>query len=87
MRSDTSNVPDQHEWPLFTSIEKVRPKFPKGTIVQVAIGGWGDTSGFSTAARTEESRMLFASNVKAMLDATGADGMLPFMVSHDGGNC
>ncbi|CAN9378149.1 unnamed protein product [Alternaria sp. RS040] len=75
MRSDTFNVPDQHEWPLFTSIDEVRPKFPAGTIIQIAIGGWGDTDGFSKAAKTEESRKLFASNVKAMLDATGADGI------------
>ena len=74
MRSDTFNVPDQHDWPLFTSIDEVRPKFSAGTIIQVAIGGWGDTDGFSKAAKTEESRKLFASNVKAMLDATGADG-------------
>ena len=74
MRSDTFNNPEQDEWPLFTTIEEVRPRFADGTIIQVAIGGWGDTDGFSTAARTEESRKLFASNVKAMLDATGADG-------------
>ena len=74
MRSDTFNTRDQDEWPLFTTIEEIRPKFADGTIIQVAIGGWGDTDGFSTAARTEESRKLFASNVKAMLDATGADG-------------
>ena len=75
MRSDTFNTPGQDEWPLFTTIDKVRPKFADGTIIQVAIGGWSDTDGFSTAARTEESRKLFASNVKAMLDATGADGV------------
>ncbi|KAI4607256.1 hypothetical protein J4E83_009712 [Alternaria metachromatica] len=75
MRSDTFNTRDQDEWPLFTTIEEVRPKFADGAIIQVAIGGWGDTDGFSTAARTEESRKLFASNVKAMLDATGADGI------------
>lgn len=74
MRSDIFNNPTQSEWPLFTTIDKVRPQFAEGTIIQVAIGGWGDTDGFSTAAKTEESRKLFARNVKAMLDATGADG-------------
>jgi len=74
MPSETFNDPTQKEWPLFTTIDKVRPKFAKGTIIQVAIGGWGNTDGFSTAAKTEESRSLFASNVKTMLDATGADG-------------
>ena len=81
MRSDTFNTPEQDEWPLLTTIDEVGPKFADGTIIQVAIGGWGDTNGFSTAARTEESRKLFASNVKAMLDVTGADGALHPMVS------
>lgn len=81
IRSDTFNTPDQHEWQLFTTIDEVRAKFPKGTIVQVAIGGWGDKGGFSKAAKTAEGRKLFANNVKAMLDATGADGMLPLLVS------
>jgi hypothetical protein len=84
MRSDTFNVPDQHDWPLFTSIDEVRPRFSAGTIIQVAIGGWGDTDGFSKAAETEASRKLFASNVKYMLDATGADGKLRPMVCYDG---
>lgn len=74
MRSDIFNNPTQSEWPLFTTIDEVRPKFAEGTMIQVAIGGWGNTDGFSTAAKTEESRKLFAKNVKAMLDATGADG-------------
>ncbi|RAR06932.1 glycoside hydrolase family 18 protein [Stemphylium lycopersici] len=75
MPSENFNDPTQKEWSLFTTIDEVRPKFSKGTIIQVAIGGWGNTDGFSTAAKTEESRSLFASNVKAMLDATGADGI------------
>ena len=74
MRSDIFNNPAQNEWPLFTTIDEVRTKFPEGTIIQVAIGGWGDTDGFSTAAKTDDSRKLFARNIKAMLDATGADG-------------
>lgn len=44
--------------------------------MMVAIGGWGDTAGFSIAAATDNSRKLFARNVKLMLDATGADGKL-----------
>jgi GH18 family chitinase len=75
MRSDTFNTPGQDNWPLFTTVKDIRPKFPDGTIIQVAIGGWGDTTGFSTAAKDEQSRKLFASNVKAMLDVTGADGI------------
>lgn len=41
----------------------------------VAIGGWGDTDGFSKAAKKEESRNLFAENVAKMVRSTGADGL------------
>ncbi|KAF1850922.1 glycoside hydrolase family 18 protein [Cucurbitaria berberidis CBS 394.84] len=75
MRSDFFNDAGRTEWPLFTTIEEVRPKFAVGTAIQVAIGGWGDTDGFSRAAKTNESRELFARNVKAMLDVTGAEGV------------
>jgi hypothetical protein len=75
MRSEIFNEEVRTEWLLFTSVEAVRPKFADGTIIQVAIGGWGDTAGFDAAARTTESRKLFARNVKAMLAATGADGV------------
>ena len=42
----------------------------------VAIGGWGDTEGFSYAAATQYGRNLFAENVKKMVEATGADGKI-----------
>lgn len=41
----------------------------------IAIGGWGDTAGFSIGASSAESRALFAKNVKTMLIETGADGV------------
>lgn len=74
MRSGIFNEPNPTSWPLFTTVEDVRPKFKDGTKIMVAIGGWGDTDNFATAARSEESRQLFAENIKHMLDATGADG-------------
>jgi len=74
MRSSIFNAPDPSEWPLFTTVEAVRPQFANGTAVMVAIGGWGDTTGFSEAAATDSSRKLFARNVKAMVEHTGADG-------------
>jgi GH18 family chitinase len=40
----------------------------------VAIGGWGNTDGFSVAAASDESRKLFASNIQKMVNQTGADG-------------
>jgi GH18 family chitinase len=75
MQSAAFNTPNQSEWPLFTTIDKVRSQFAQDITVMVAIGGWGDTKGFSIAAATDESRALFAKNVKAMVDATGADGV------------
>ncbi|MCJ1397231.1 hypothetical protein MMC11_000423 [Xylographa trunciseda] len=75
MRSDTFNEAKPTAWPLFTTVEAVRSQFVRGTAVMVAIGGWGDTAGFSKAAATNSSRKLFARNVKAMVDATGADGV------------
>ncbi|SPQ25933.1 8ba48589-7f9f-4f13-ba52-7581dfda5134 [Thermothielavioides terrestris] len=69
------NEPGRTEWPLFTSVDDVRAKFPKGTKVMVAIGGWGDTAGFSAAALTDETRKTFAENVANMVTTTGADGI------------
>lgn len=74
MQSSIFNEKKRNSWPLFTTVEEVREKFTKGTKIMVAIGGWGDTTGFSMAAKTEKSRKLFAKNIKAMVDATGADG-------------
>jgi GH18 family chitinase len=74
MQSSTFNQAQPFAWPLFTTVDAVRPQFVEGTAIMVAIGGWGDTSGFSAAAATESSRKLFARNVKAMVDYTGADG-------------
>jgi len=70
MQEQTTN----EDWPLFDTVENVRGKFTKGTKVMVAIGGWGDTQGFEQAARTEESRQVFAGNVLKMVEDTGADG-------------
>lgn len=61
-------------WPLFTTVEKVRSQLAPGTKVMVAIGGWGDTEGFSEAVRTKEARKIFARNVGRMVEAVGADG-------------
>ncbi|KAK1725512.1 family 18 glycosyl hydrolase [Colletotrichum acutatum] len=66
MNSDTFNK-DVAEWPLFTTVDKVRTQFMPGTKVMVAIGGWSDTKGFDTAARTPESRRKWAQNVADMV--------------------
>ncbi|KAJ5046655.1 uncharacterized protein L3040_003889 [Drepanopeziza brunnea f. sp. 'multigermtubi'] len=74
MQSSTFNQENPSTWPFFTTVEEVRSKFANGTSIMVAIGGWGDT-GFPIAAATEESRKLFARNVRAMVEHTGADGV------------
>ncbi|PVH81673.1 glycoside hydrolase family 18 protein [Cadophora sp. DSE1049] len=74
MQSSTFNQANPSAWPSFTTVEEVRSKFANGTSIMVAIGGWGDT-GFPRAAETSSSRKLFAKNVKAMIDYTGADGV------------
>lgn len=75
MQSSIFNEAQPSVWPLFTTVSAVRSQFAKDTAILVAIGGWGDTEGFSKAAATEASRKLFAKNVKAMVDYTGADGV------------
>ncbi|RFU26879.1 hypothetical protein B7463_g9448, partial [Scytalidium lignicola] len=62
-------------WPLFTTIPSVRSQFSPGTSIMVAIGGWGDTEGFSAAAKNETTRKLFARNVATMVNSMGADGV------------
>ncbi|KAK4452138.1 endochitinase 1 [Podospora aff. communis PSN243] len=69
------NDPMRTEWPLFTTVDQVRANFTKDTKVMIAIGGWGDTIGFSVAALTPETRKTFAENVARMVEATGADGI------------
>ncbi|KAK4124245.1 glycoside hydrolase family 18 protein [Parathielavia appendiculata] len=69
------NEPERTDWPLFTTVKEVRAKFPRHTRILVAIGGWGDTIGFSVAALNDETRKTFAENVASMVAATGADGV------------
>lgn len=40
----------------------------------IAIGGWGDTAGFSAAALNDTTRKSFAGNIARMVSQTGADG-------------
>jgi GH18 family chitinase len=70
------NQPDPAtaSFPFFTSVDAIRSKFATSTKVMVAIGGWGDTKGFSIGVATQESRKLFAQNIKQMVESTGADG-------------
>ena len=70
-----TSVQKPRSWPLFTSVEEVRTKFPEGTNIIISIGGWGDDVGWPIAAASDTSRKLFAHNVAAMVQDTGADGI------------
>jgi chitinase len=64
--------------PSFTPFEPVgtmRKRFGPDTKVMIAIGGWGDTAGFSDGAKDDTTRKRFAKNVAAMLDANNFDGV------------
>ncbi|KAI1460573.1 glycoside hydrolase family 18 protein [Annulohypoxylon moriforme] len=57
----------------FMSVDSVRAMFDNGTKVGIAIGGWGDTAGFSAGAKTDASRATYAKNVAAMVEELGFD--------------
>lgn len=70
--------------PSFTPFEPVddmRKRFSPDTKLMIAIGGWGDSEGFSAGAKDETTRKQYAKNVAAMLDANGFDGVgrLPYI--------
>jgi glycosyl hydrolase family 18 (putative chitinase) len=67
--------PGTRQWPLFANVPDIRAQFSSGTKVLVALGGWGDTSGFEVAAKDDESRSAWAKNVAVMVEDVGADGM------------
>ncbi|KAI9681845.1 MAG: hypothetical protein M1829_000590 [Trizodia sp. TS-e1964] len=75
MSSTIFNSPTPGSFPLFTTVDAIKGRYGPDVNVIVSIGGWGDTSGFTSGASTDSSRKLFAKNVKAMLDHTGADGV------------
>lgn len=74
MSSKLFNEPDRSQWPFWAEVDKLRPQFAPETKIMVAIGGWGDVAGFEHAAKTEESRQIFASNIAKMVEQTGVDG-------------
>lgn len=59
----------------FESPETMRKRFSPDTKLMIAIGGWGDTAGFSEGAKDDASRERYAKNVAAMLDSNGFDGV------------
>jgi GH18 family chitinase len=57
-----------------TPISTIRTEFPNAKVM-IAIGGWGDTVGFTEATKTDAGIAKFASDVQTMLTNTGADGI------------
>jgi chitinase len=55
-------------------ISTIKSEYPQAKIM-VAIGGWGDTKGFSAAVKSEAGITKFAQDVKTMVDNTGVDGV------------
>lgn len=63
------------EYKPFESLSTMRGRFVEGTKVMIAIGGWGDTAGFSEGSKDDASRSQYAKNVAEMLEKVGADGV------------
>jgi chitinase len=51
-----------------------RSEYPNAKIM-IAVGGWGDTIGFSQSAKDDASIQKFGTDIQSMLTATGADGV------------
>ncbi|PCD21896.1 hypothetical protein AU210_016061 [Fusarium oxysporum f. sp. radicis-cucumerinum] len=57
----------------FQSHEQVREPFDHKLNVCLAIGGWGDNSGFDEGVKTSSSRERFAKNIASTVDRLGFD--------------
>lgn len=57
----------------FMPLDQIRALFDTGVKVCLSIGGWGDTSGFSAGAQTNETRQTFAKNIASTVHRLGYD--------------
>ncbi|KAI2603956.1 glycoside hydrolase family 18 protein [Hypoxylon fragiforme] len=57
----------------FVDVATLRSQFDDGTKICMAIGGWGDTAGFSVGQKDDASRKLYAKNVASTLESHGYD--------------
>ncbi|KAF2014598.1 carbohydrate-binding module family 18 protein [Aaosphaeria arxii CBS 175.79] len=55
-------------------ISTIRSEYPSAKVM-IAVGGWGDTIGFSQAVKTEAGITKFGTDIQTMLQNTGADGV------------
>lgn len=74
-KSDLFNSDSTPQFTPFEPVSTMRGRLPKDAKVMIAIGGWGDTSGFSEGAKDESSRARYANNVAKMLNSVGFDGV------------
>lgn len=63
------------EYTPFAPISEIRGRFTNGTKLLIAIGGWGDTKGFSEGVKDDVSRKKYAKNVADMVNKHGFDGV------------
>ncbi|PLN82555.1 putative glycosyl hydrolase, family 18 [Aspergillus taichungensis] len=74
-KSTLFNADAPEKFKPFEPVDKMRARFGPDTKLMVAIGGWGDTEGFSIGAKDEASRAKYAKNVAKMVDEAGFDGV------------
>ena len=68
----------------FIDVATLRTYFDPGTKICMAIGGWGDTAGYSIGQQTAATRQLYAQNIATTLDQLGYDCVgTSFVLPHD----
>lgn len=66
----------------FVDVATLRSQFDDGTKICMAIGGWGDTAGFSVGQKDDASRKLYAKNVASTLESHGYDCVGMYLFFH-----
>lgn len=67
----TTLFTDGEQYEPFMPLDQIRALFDDGTKICMAIGGWGDTAGFSAGAKTKQTRQTYAKNVAATVKRLG----------------
>ncbi|KKK14942.1 hypothetical protein P175DRAFT_0435786 [Aspergillus ochraceoroseus IBT 24754] len=74
-KSTLFNSDSPPQFTPFEPVSQMRQRFGPNTKLMIAIGGWGDSSGFSDGAKDDASRARYAKNVASMLNSVGFDGV------------
>lgn len=67
-------------------ISTIRSEFPNAKLM-VAVGGWGDTVGFTEATKSDAGITKFAGDVKSMVGSLGVDGVGMLSSSSSSSSC